>query len=265
MNAAPIGMFDSGLGGLSIWRAVRERLPAESICYVADQARCPYGPRSREEIIRFSREITTFLVKQECKLIVVACNTATAAAIGALRQQFSVPFVGIEPALKPAAGDTRTGKVGILATEGTFRGDHFQTTRARYAQEIELILQVGEGLVELVERGALDGPETEALLTQYLQPMLAAGADQIVLGCTHYPFLRKAMESIVQKKAVILDPAPAVAAQVLRRLQQAGLLAAGPISQDQFFTTGDPGRMQIQLQSLLPQDYSPPSVQFLPR
>lgn len=252
MNAAaPIGMFDSGLGGLSIWKAVRKQLPNESLLYFADQARCPYGPRSQSEIIRFSCEITEILLAKGAKMMIVACNTATAAAIEVLRATYAIPFVGLEPALKPAAAHTQTGTVGILATEGTFRGNHFKETRARYAANLNLLMQVGHGLVALVESGQLKGPEANALLRRYLEPMLAAGADQIVLGCTHYPFLQEAMAPIVEGKAAILNPAPAVAAQVDRMLRASGLQNEAQSPHDLFFTSGKVPFFQQQLSRLL--------------
>lgn len=211
-----IGIFDSGLGGLSVWKEIVSMLPGVPLVYVADSGRCPYGPQPVKDIQAYSREITKFLISQGCELIVIACNTATAAAIKGLRAEFDLPFVGMEPAIKPAAQATRSKVVGILATAGTFRGQHFQRAREQYAANTELILQVGHGLVEFVENGQLDGPEVESALRSFLEPMVEAGADQIVLGCSHYPFLRPVMERIVGSQATIIDPAPAVAEQTVR-------------------------------------------------
>lgn len=183
-------MFDSGVGGLSIFQEVTRLLPNESILYFADTLHCPYGEREPSEVAEFSEAITRFLLKKHCKLIVVACNTATAMAIDALRRNFpDVPFVGMEPAIKPAALKSRTKTVGVLATTGTFHGRLFQATRERFAGDVRVLTAVGTGLVELVEAGYGDSPEAEALLRQYLTPMLEVGMDRLVLGCTHYAFL----------------------------------------------------------------------------
>lgn len=267
MSAQPIGIFDSGLGGLSVWREVRRCLPGESIIYYGDSGRCPYGPRPVAEIVAFSQEITQFLVDQGCKLIVVACNTATGAAIAALRASFSLPFVGMEPAIKPAAIHTRSGVIGVLATRGTFAAAHFQRTRDRHAAHREVVVQEGDGLVELVERGQGDSPTAAALLRRYLDPMLAAGADQIVLGCTHYPFLRPQIEAILAGRATVIDPAPAVARQVGRVLQASGLLAPpAQVPTYRFFSSGDPAEMKALLSSITDPGFSvriaPPPAQM---
>lgn len=233
-----IGIFDSGLGGLSVWKEIVSILPEVPLVYVADSGRCPYGPQPVEDIRAYSREITEFLISQGCELIVVACNTATAAAIKGLRAEFDLPFVGMEPAIKPAAQATQSKVVGILATEGTFRGQHFQRARDTFAADTELILQVGHGLVEFVENGQLDGPEVELALRSFLEPMVEAGADQIVLGCSHYPFLRPVMERIVGNRATIIDPAPAVAEQT-ERLWSELYARPEPETSFSFFTSGE--------------------------
>lgn len=244
-DSRPIGLFDSGLGGLSIWRAVISRLPEETTRYVADRAYCPYGPRPAEEIISRARTITRFLQRLDCKMIVVACNTASAAALEILRTEFDLPFVGMEPAIKPAARTTRTGHIGLLATAGTLQGHLFQNTAHRYANGTQMHIQIGDGLVEQVEDGRLDTFDTEQLLRQYLDPMLAAGADQIVLGCTHYPLLIPLIEKIVADRAQVVDPAQAVARQVERVLTSTGLLHSPPSRRDpemvarhRFYTSG---------------------------
>lgn len=251
MVSASIGIFDSGLGGLTVWDAIRERLPHESLIYVGDQGRCPYGPRSRQEIQTYSEQITRFLLQRNCKLIVIACNTATAASIAYLRDKYEVPIIGLEPALKPAALRTKTGKVGILATEGTFRGEHFKRTQAQYGQGIDFELQVGLGLVAAVENNALDTVETKTLLKRYLEPMLAKGVDQIVLGCTHYPLLRPAMEEILAGQATILNPSPAIARRVETILGQEQLLRSPQEAQYEFYTTGELEKFTQQLYSLM--------------
>jgi len=246
-DSRPIGLFDSGLGGLSIWRAVTGRLPEETTRYVADQAYCPYGPRPAEEIISRARAMTRFLTHLDCKLIVVACNTASAAALQILRTEFDRPFVGMEPAIKPAAQATRTGHIGLLATAGTLQGHLFQNTAHRYANGTQMHIQIGNGLVEQVESGQLDTLDTEQLLHQYLDPMLAAGVDQVVLGCTHYPLLIPLIERIVAGRAQVIDPAQAVARQVEHVLTSTGLLHSPPptadhkrVARHQFYTTGPP-------------------------
>jgi glutamate racemase len=237
-----IGVFDSGVGGLSVWREIAVQLPDESSVYLADQGHIPYGPRPMQEIRAFSEAIVRFLLGQSCNIIVVACNAASAAALTHLRATFpDVPFVGMEPAVKPAAQQTRTGHVGVLATAGTLNGDLFRRTSQRYAAGITVHVQVGEGLVERVEAGQADTPETEALLRIYLQPMLDAGVDQIALGCTHYPLLLPAIRRIVPEGVAVIDPAAAVARQV-ERVLMLNDLAAGEacVAGHRFFTSDQP-------------------------
>ncbi len=244
-NSHPIGLFDSGVGGLSVWREVVRRLPHEATVYFADSVHCPYGPRSAAEIRALSTAIVRFLLEQECKLIVVACNTASAAALEFLRAEFDVPIVGMEPALKPAAEATRTGHVGVLATEGTINGHLFKNTAQRHTDGVEVHVQIGEGLVEQVEAGRLDAPETEALLRQYLEPMLAAGVDQIALGCTHYPLLMPLIQRVVTGRAVIIDPAQAVTRQVQQVLMFHHLeTVEGCVAWHRFYTTGQPQNLE---------------------
>jgi glutamate racemase len=238
----PIAIFDSGVGGLSVLRHVRAQLPRERLLYVADQAHVPYGPRPPRQIRRFSEAITRFLLKQQAKLVVVACNAASAAALTHLRHTFpDVPFVGMEPAVKPAAVHTRRGKVGVLATVGTFASQRYADLMARFAQEVELFESPCLGLVEQIEAGHIATPETEQLLQSCLGPMLAAGVDTVVLGCTHYPFVRPLIESIVGPAVTVIDPAPAVARQTKRVLQQRELLSSLDHAGDvRLFTTGEP-------------------------
>ena len=219
----PIGVFDSGFGGLSILRETRTLLPAEDILYFADTAHCPYGSRSREEIQRLSLGIASFLTGRGAKLIVVACNTASVAAVRLLRLSFPVPFVRVVPAVKPAAEKTRTGRVAVLATPAMFQGEMFEDLVRDFAANVEVVRQVCPGLVELVEAGKTEGPEVETLLREYLRPAQEAGVDTVVLGCTHYPFLRPVVESIVGPGVQVIDTGAAVARQVSRVLDEHGL------------------------------------------
>jgi glutamate racemase len=215
-----IGLFDSGVGGLSVLREVARELPGEDLLYFADSAHCPYGARSQGEVRRLTLGITRFLVGQGAKVLVVACNTASAVALAALRAEFDIPIVGMEPALKPAAATTHSGKVGVMATAATFQGELFARLVERFAIGVEVYTQAGPGLVEQVEAGRLDDPETERLLCTYLAPMLAAGIDRLVLGCTHYAFLTPAIRRIVGSEVEIIDPSPAVARQTRRVLEE---------------------------------------------
>ena len=243
MSGAPIGLFDSGVGGLSIWRQVVHALPSESLFYVADQANVPYGHRSADEIQANSLGIADYLVAQGCKAIVVACNTASAVALEPLRQCFpQLPILGLEPAVKPAVQLTRSGVVGVMATPATFQWQLYRATVGRYATAVHVVEQVCVGLAELVEQGDLEGPDCDARLMGYLQPMLDAGADTIVLGCTHYPFVIESIRRLVGPAMAVLDPAPAVARHLADVLGQAGLLATDPAGAlaPRFATTADP-------------------------
>lgn len=240
MNSSPIGIFDSGLGGLSVYKAIRELLPEERVIYVADSGNCPYGNKLPEQIQLRSEIITNFLLSKDCKIIVVACNTATAHAIAFLRQKFDIPFIGMEPAIKPAAIKTKSGVLGVLATRGTFNGNHFKNTLDKYAKGVESLIQPGDGLVELVESGKEASNEAVELVRKYVQPMLDKGADCIVLGCTHYPFLLPVIKSITGNQVEIIDPAPAVARQTKFILEESGLLAVDQrLTENEFYTTGE--------------------------
>lgn len=236
-----IGVFDSGVGGLSVLREIWAQLPQEHTVYFADTAHCPYGSRSADEIRKLSVSIADFLIQQGAKVIVVACNTASAAALHRLRERFTVPIVGMEPAVKPAAEHTHTGRVGVIATQVTFQGELFARLVERFAAGVNVLTQACPNLVEQVEAGKLDDRETDRLLRTYLQPMVDAGIDSLALGCTHYPFLRDAIQRVVGPAVEIIDPAPAVARQTARVLEQNGLLTAsqGPV-QHLFYTSGDP-------------------------
>ena len=219
MNAAPIGFFDSGLGGLCIREAVKKLLPHEDTIYIADSANCPYGNRPAAEILDLARRHVATLRAKGCKLIVVACNTATAAAIDTLRKEMpDYPFVGMEPAVKPAALHSKTGVVGVLATAGTFNGRLYRETCARFAKQTTVLTCVADEFVLLVERGELEGARAEAIVRTKVEPLLAAGADHLVLGCTHFPHLAPLIEKVAEGRATVVDPSPAVARQVKRLL-----------------------------------------------
>lgn len=246
----PIGVFDSGVGGLSVLRAIRAQMPEESVIYFGDQGHVPYGPRPMEQIQKFSQAITRFLLAQHAKIIVVACNTASAAALKYLRQTFpDVSFVGMEPAVKPAAEHTETGVVGVLATPATFQGALYASVVERFANGVELLQDTCAGLVQQIERGDLDGPETRAILEAALQPMLKKNIDTVVLGCTHYPFVIPLIQQIVGDKVRVIDPAPAVARQAQRLLEANGTKRPpGARGEVRFYTSGDADS----LKSLLP-------------
>lgn len=188
MSSKPIGIFDSGVGGLSIWKEIRDQLPYESTIYLSDSKHAPYGPKGQKAIIDLSIKNTEWLIDRGCKLIVIACNTATTNAIDKLRIKFSVPFIGIEPAIKPAALQSKTKTIGVLATEGTLSSNLFHKTSELYLNDLSLIEQIGDGIVELIEHGKLNSSEMRDLLIKYLRPMIKAKIDYLVLGCTHYHF-----------------------------------------------------------------------------
>lgn len=237
----PIGMFDSGVGGLSILRQVRLLLPAESILYFADQANVPYGPRPMAEIQRFSHAITAFLLERSAKLIVVACNTASAAALHPLREAFPhIPFVGMEPAVKPAAATSQTRLVGVLATPATFQGALFASVVERFASGVDVVEQTLPGLVECIEAGDLDGPRPRSILTSGLDPLLARGVDTLVLACTHYPLVIPLIREIAGPEVNVIDPSPAIARQTARLLSEHGLSEAGGApGRIEYLSTGD--------------------------
>lgn len=245
----PIGVFDSGVGGLSVLRAIRELLPNEHVLYLADQAHIPYGPRQKAHIRDLSFAITDFLLAQGAKLIVVACNTASAAALHDLRARYpETPFVGMEPAVKPAAAETHSGRVGVLATPTTFAGDLYASLVDRFAKGIEIFQSTCPGLVEEIERGDLESPAIHAILEGALTPMLAGGVDSIVLGCTHYPFVIPVIQSITGPEVNTIDPAPAIARQTQRLLtEHAWLNPDDTAGQLQFFTSGAPSALEALL------------------
>jgi glutamate racemase len=249
----PIGIFDSGVGGLSVLRAMRAQMSEEDVIYFGDQGHVPYGPRPMQQIQHFSEGITRFLLAQNAKLIVVACNTASAAALKHLREKFpEVPFVGMEPAVKPAAEHTRTGVVGVLATPATFQGALYASVVERFAHDVQVLQHTCPGLVGQVERGDLDGPRTRAILEEALLPMLEQRIDTVVMGCTHYPFVIPLIQQIVGADVRVIDPAPAVARQVRRLLEAGGLKRPeGDAGSMRFYTSGDAGAVQSLLPVLL--------------
>lgn len=250
---APIAVFDSGVGGLSVWREIVVLLPQESTLYLADQAHVPYGPRPPTEIADLTRRAVVWLRAQGAKLVVIACNTASAVALNDLRAQWPHwPIVGMEPAVKPASRRTRAGKVGVIATPGTLTAPRFHSLVERFANGIEVHTQVCPGLVEWIEAGRVNDPDVEAQLRTWLAPLLAVGIDELVLGCTHYPFVMPLLRRIVGDGVEIVDPAPAVARQV-QRVLEARSLSAPPAAtpHHRFYTTGEPAALQTALQRLL--------------
>jgi glutamate racemase len=249
MNKQPIGIFDSGVGGTSIWKEVNRLLPYENTIYLADSANAPYGPKGKDAIINLSIKNTEYLIKQGCKLIVVACNTATTNAINTLRQNYNIPFIGIEPAIKPAALNTQTKTVGILATKGTLSSELFHKTTDLFASNIKIIERIGEGIVELIESGQLHSEEMKALLKLYLQPMIHANIDYLVLGCTHYPYLMPLLVELLPDHVKIIDSGEAVARQTKAVLEKHDLLNNQiKKGKHQFFTNGSPEVMQALLE-----------------
>lgn len=224
MQHNSIGLFDSGIGGTSIWKEITTLLPLENTIYLSDSKNAPYGEKSKDEILDLCIKNTEFLLNKNCKLIVVACNTATTNAIKYLRGQYNTPFIGIEPAIKPAALKTQTNTVGILATKGTLNSDLFEKTSKKINTDVNIIEQIGEGLVELIENGELNSKKMTTLLMSYLNPMLEKNIDCLVLGCTHYPYLIPQIRKIVGNKITIIDSGEAVAKQTKSILEKNNLL-----------------------------------------
>lgn len=239
-NTNPIGLFDSGIGGTSIWSAIHELLPHENTIYLADSKNAPYGLKSKEDIISLSKKNTDLLLEMNCKMIVVACNTATTNAIKELRATYKIPFIGIEPAIKPAAIKSKTQTIGILATKGTLSSDLFNKTIALY-QDTQIIEQVGYGLVELIENGGINSPEMDKLLTAYLTPMVEANIDFLVLGCSHYPYLIPKIRKLIPPEIQIIDSGEAVARQTQKILEnEVGLNTESKNSSNLFYTNANP-------------------------
>jgi len=253
-ECAPIGIFDSGLGGLSVLREIRRLLPGEHLRYIADSAWCPYGGRPVEEIRGRAHFLADVLVGAGCRALVVACNTATIAAVESLREAYSIPIIGMEPAVKPAAASTRSGVVGVLATGAALAGEKFHRLVERHAGGVRVITRPCPGLVERVEAGELCGPALEAELRGHTSLLLAEGADVVVLGCTHYPFLRSALEEILPAEIALIDTGEAVARQLERRLAATGCsgqrVGSGSVH---LFTTGDLEHLRITAPLLWPE------------
>jgi glutamate racemase len=248
-----IGVFDSGVGGLSVLRALMQQIPGEDMLYVADQAHVPYGPRPLEQVRQFSEAITRFLLEKSAKIVVVACNSASAAALSHLRTTFpDTPFVGMEPAVKPAAETTQTRVVGVLATPATFQGALFESVLERFAAGVTVLRDTCPGLVQQIEAGDLSGPRTRAILEAALRPMLDQHVDTVVLACTHFPFVIPTVQKIVGPNVRVIDPAPAIARQTLRLLQarELGRQRNGQ-ARVEYFTSGERTQLEAALEKLL--------------
>jgi len=240
VNKQPIGLFDSGIGGTSIWKEVITLLPYENTIYIADSKNAPYGEKPSEEIIALAIKNTEILISKGCKLIIIACNTATTNAIDYLRKHYNIPFIGIEPAIKPAALYSKTGAIGILATKGTLTSKLFEKTAKEYTSKLNIIEQEGSGLVPLIETGTVNAPEIIQLLETYLKPMLKYNIDHLVLGCTHYPYLIPEIKKIIGSKVNIIDSGKAVAKQTKAVLKKKNLLNTNSITPTHlFFTNGN--------------------------
>ncbi|NHF60967.1 glutamate racemase [Flavobacteriaceae bacterium TP-CH-4] len=237
MNDQPIGLFDSGVGGTSIWKEINKLLPHENTVYLADSINAPYGTKSPEQIVALSVKNTELLLEKGCKLVIVACNTATTNAIDYLRKAYPVPFIGIEPAIKPAALLSKSKSVGILATKGTLSSRLFHSTAENHAHGITVVEQEGAGLVPLIEAGKVNSLETEELLVRYLEPMLEAGIDFLVLGCTHYPYLIPILKKLLPADVKIIDSGEAVARQTKAVLERNDLLNHSEVSANGIFYT----------------------------
>ena len=253
-SQAPIGVFDSGVGGLSVLREIRQLLPNETLLYVADSGHVPYGEKSPEYIRERCVLITEHLLAQGAKALVLACNTATAAAAAELRERYAdLPIIGMEPAVKPAAAATRSGVVGVLATTGTLKSAKFAALLDRFAADVRVITQPCPGLVEQIEAGELNSPRTRALLQGWVEPLLAEGCDTLILGCTHYPFIKPLLGELLPANVSLIDTGAAVARQLQRVLAERQLLASGPARPAQFYSSGN----CEQLQQVLPLLWGP--------
>lgn len=258
INNHPIGLFDSGVGGTSIWREIHRLLPNEDCIYLADSKNAPYGQKTKDEIIYLSAKNTEFLLNRNCKLIVVACNTATTNAIKELRERYKVPFIGIEPAIKPAATHSQTQTIGILATQGTLNSELFHKNVERFTQT-KIIEQIGHGLVPLIESGQINSTEMSELLNTYLQPMIAQNIDYLVLGCSHYPYLIPQIQKILPKHIQIIDSGEAVARQTRNILKEkVGFRNLEQSSLQIFYTNSNPNV----LSDILNNEYEVQKIDF---
>ncbi|SCY37540.1 glutamate racemase [Nonlabens sp. Hel1_33_55] len=245
MSKAPIGFFDSGVGGTSVWKEVVQLLPHENTIYLADSRNAPYGIKSTQEIIELSIKNTEYLLQQGCKLIAVPCNTATTNAIDYLRANYKVPFIGIEPAIKPAALNSDTKKIGILATKGTLSSQLFKTTQEKFTRDIDTVEVTGTGIVELIESGKKDSDEMTQLLVEIINPLLSSGIDYLVLGCSHYPYIKENLQELLPNNVKIIDSGVAVARQTLAILQDSKLLnTSKEIGQHQLYSNANPTVLQ---------------------
>lgn len=248
----PIGIFDSGVGGTSIWQEINKLLPFENTIYLADSINAPYGNKSSEEITALSLKNTKKLLEFGCKIIVVACNTATTNAIKTLREKYEIPIIGIEPAIKPAALKTKSKSIGILATKGTLSSTLFSQTNREFTKDISVVEIIGEGLVPLIEAGNLDGPEMINLLKKHTKPMIEANVDYVVLGCSHYPYIIPVLKNILPKHVEIIDSGEAVAKQTKSVLQNLNLLQeTNTKAKHQFFTNASPDTLRYLLKEYL--------------
>jgi glutamate racemase len=253
--SAPIGVFDSGVGGLSVLRALRETLPGEEFIFLADQAHVPYGRRSLDEVGRLTGGAVRFLFAQDVKLIVVACNTASAAALHSLRAEYpTFPFVGMEPAVKPAAENSASGVVGVLATPTTFQGELYASVVERFAKDTTVLQNTVPGLVAEIEAGRANGPEAQRILNEALQPMLAQGIDAVVFGCTHFPFSSETIRAIVGPSVRLIDPAPAIARRVQSLLVEQEMSNPAKVGKVSYLTSGDTVQMRARIKELLGED-----------
>ena len=257
INKNPIGLFDSGIGGTSIWRAIHELMPNENTIYLADSKNAPYGQKTKEEIIALCEKNTELLLEMNCKMIVVACNTATTNAIKELRAKYDVPFIGIEPAIKPAANNSKTQTIGILATKGTLNSALFSDVVKSYTNT-KIIEQIGYGLVELIEDGEIDSPKMNHLLEEYLQPMVNANIDYLVLGCSHYPYLIPQIKKLIPASIQIIDSGEAVARQTKKVLLEKVGFNSDTNCKQLFLTNGNP----IVLDAVLGGKYSVNKIDF---
>lgn len=250
---APVGVFDSGVGGLSVLAEIRQLLPAETLHYIADCGHIPYGEKTPAFIRERCQLIAARLHAQGAKALVVACNTATVAAVADLRERYPRwPIVGMEPAVKPAAAATRNGRVGVLATTGTLQSAKFAALLDRFALGVQVVTQPCPGLVEQVERGDLHGPETRRLLQGFLEPLLTAECDTLILGCTHYPFLRPLLAELVPPEIILVDTGAAVARRLQSLLARDARLVRGPAGPTRIWTSGEPADLEAVLPQLWP-------------
>lgn len=247
-----IGVFDSGVGGLTVLRAIRSQLPTHKLLYVADTQHMPYGERNADYITKRCLAVSQFLYQQKVSAIVVACNTASVVAIKTLREQFDLPIVGIEPAIKPAAKVTRSGVVGVLATSATLKSPGVTRLCELYGKNVELILTPCPGLVEQIEQGKMDGSDTREMLTGFINPMIEAGVDTVVLGCTHYPFVRDTIQELVGNSVTVVEPGAAVARQLCRRLDEVDNtdLIESEAGRETFYSTGAVGDVGVLISTL---------------